>query len=306
MSGHDFLFKVVVIGDSGVGKSSLIEKYTKDSKDVTVEYKQKAIKVEDIVIKGQIWDVGVDKYKAYSGAVGALLVYSVNSKASFKNCEVWLNELKSFNAHPGMVVMLVGNKCDLNDTREVPEDEAKSFALKNNLTFIETSAKDDTGVGEAFERILLDIYKQQTSTGQPTHNQQQQQHQPPTNQSHVPQYPHYGVPPPVHDPLRVPPPHRPDFGIGPSGDLYPSPGAGFGYIPGLDPHGGNLIGPHHPGFGIPDPFAPNPSHFPRGGRGSLPPRGARFDPFGPPGTRPYPDNDHLPPPGGHFDDDMYM
>jgi len=303
MTDHDFLFKVVVIGDSGVGKSTLIEKYTKDSKDLTVEYKHRAIKVDDIVIKGQIWDVRNDKYKAYNGALGALLVYSVHSRASFKNCENWLSELKAFNA--GIVVMLVGNKCDLN-AREVPEDEAKTFALKNNLNFIETSAKDDISVGEAFERLLLEIFKQQTSTSQ---QQQQQQQQPSSsnqkNQSpHVPHYPPYSMPP-VHDPLRVPPPHRPDFGIG-SGDLYPSPGAGFGYIPGLDPfHGGNLIGPHHPGFGIRDPFAPNPAYFPGGGRGILPPRGARFDPFGPPGVRPYPDNDHLPPPG-HFDDDMYM
>jgi len=122
--------------------------------------------------------------------------------------------------------------------------------------------------------------------------------------AYPPQYPPQSpYPDPHHDPLRVPRPERP-FGIG-GGDVYPGSGGGFGYIPGIDPFGGggSLVGPHHPGFGIPDPFLPNPHHFPRGGR--LPPRGARFDPFGPPGVRPNPDHDHFRPPG-NFDDDLYM
>lgn len=300
MTDHDFLFKVVVIGDAGVGKSTFVNKISTDS---NVQYKSRTIKVDDIVIKGQIWDSGNDRFKAYHGAVGALVIYSVTSRASFKNCETWLNEIKS-NAQPGAVITLVGNKSDMNDSREVPEDEAKTFALKNNLSFIEVSAILDHGVGEAVDRLLMEIFKQQTSQPSP---QPQQQQQPPTYypRNQTPSYPPSSVPP-IHDPLRIPPPVRPGpgFGIG-SGDLYPSPGAGFGYIPGLDPFGGgSLIGPHHPGFGIRDPFAPNPAHFPSG-RGSLPPRGARFDPFGPPGVRPYPDSDHFPPPG-NFDDDMYM
>jgi hypothetical protein len=124
--------------------------------------------------------------------------------------------------------------------------------------------------------------------------------------------------------LRVPRPqgnypqsNYPPFGVG-GEDLYPGPGGGFGYIPGApggDPFhqpghgGGSLIGPNHPGFGLRDPFAPP---LPGGGGfGGFPgvrppPRGSRFDPFGPPGVRPNPDNDHFPPPGGDFSDDMYM
>jgi len=109
------------------------------------------------------------------------------------------------------------------------------------------------------------------------------------------------------DPLRVPRPvGQPTFPMG-GGDLYPGPGGGFGYIPGLDPFargGGSFVGPNHPSFGIRDPYAPNPAYFP--GRGGMPPRGARFDPFGPPGVRPYPDHDHMPPPGNFDHDDMYM
>jgi len=170
-----FLYKVVVIGDSGVGKSNLIERYTKDTfKEETkttigVEFGHKTIKVDDKVIKAQIWDTaGQERFKAltrgyYRGALGALLVYSITNRVSFHNSETWLDELKT-HADPGIIIMLVGNKCDLSNLREVPETEAKSFAQKNKLAFIETSAKEDNCVGQAFERLLLDIYKQQTST----------------------------------------------------------------------------------------------------------------------------------------------
>jgi len=175
LEDHDFLYKVVVIGDSGVGKSNLIERYTKDTfKEETkttigVEFGHKTIKVDDKVIKAQIWDTaGQERFKAltrgyYRGALGALLVYSITNRVSFHNSETWLEELKT-HADPGIIIMLVGNKSDLSSLREVPETEAKSFAQKNKLAFIETSAKEDYGVGQAFERLLLDIYKQQTST----------------------------------------------------------------------------------------------------------------------------------------------
>jgi small GTP-binding protein len=175
LEDHDFLYKVVVIGDSGVGKSNLIERYTKDTfKEETkttigVEFGHKTIKVDDKVIKAQIWDTaGQERFKAltrgyYRGALGALLVYSITNRVSFHNCETWLEELKA-HADPGIIIMLVGNKCDLSNLREVPETEAKTWAQKNKLSFIETSAKEDVGVGQAFERLLIEIYKQQTST----------------------------------------------------------------------------------------------------------------------------------------------
>jgi len=91
------------------------------------------------------------------------LVYSITNRVSFHNCETWLEELKA-HADPGIIIMLVGNKCDLSNLREVPETEAKTWAQKNKLSFIETSAKEDVGVSQAFERLLIEIYKQQTST----------------------------------------------------------------------------------------------------------------------------------------------
>uniref|UniRef100_A0A6B2LGY6 Uncharacterized protein n=1 Tax=Arcella intermedia TaxID=1963864 RepID=A0A6B2LGY6_9EUKA len=171
---HDFLYKVVVIGDSGVGKSNLIDRYTKDSfreetkTTIGVEFGHKTIKVDDKIIKAQIWDTaGQERFKAltrgyYRGALGALLVYSILSKQSFDNCQTWLEELVA-HADPGILVMLVGNKTDLDSQREVSTEEAKNFAHQNKLSFIETSAKDSTNVSEAFERLVQEIFKQVNS-----------------------------------------------------------------------------------------------------------------------------------------------
>jgi len=169
--GHDFLWKVVVIGDSGVGKSNLIDRYTKDQfreetkTTIGVEFGHKQIKVDGKDIKAQIWDTaGQERFRAltrgyYRGAMGALLVYSVTNRASFDNCDPWLEEL-IHHADPGIIVMLVGNKTDMTDQRDVTTEEGTEFARKNNLHFVETSAKDSTNVSEAFERLIRAIYKQ--------------------------------------------------------------------------------------------------------------------------------------------------
>jgi len=120
------------------------------------------------VIKAQIWDTaGQERFKAltrgyYRGALGALLVYSIANKQSFENCETWLEELVT-HADPGIMVMLVGNKTDLEHQREIPLNVATDFAQKNKLLFVEASAKDNTNVVEAFERLIQEIYKQVNS-----------------------------------------------------------------------------------------------------------------------------------------------
>jgi len=174
---HDFLYKVVVIGDSGVGKSNLIDRYTKDTfreetkTTIGVEFGHKTIRVDDKIIKAQIWDTaGQERFKAltrgyYRGGLGALLVYSILNKQSFENCETWLEELVT-HVDPGILVMLVGNKSDMESLREVTTEEAKEFAHKNKLSFIEASAKESTNVAEAFERLIQEIYKQVNSTPQ--------------------------------------------------------------------------------------------------------------------------------------------
>mmetsp|Transcript_7742 Transcript_7742/g.23187 ORF Transcript_7742/g.23187 Transcript_7742/m.23187 type:complete len:153 (+) Transcript_7742:340-798(+) len=106
---------------------------------------------------------GQERYRAitsayYRGAVGALLVYDISKRLTFENVERWLKELRT-HADPSIVVMLVGNKCDLKHLQAVLTDDAKAFAEQNNLAFIETSALDATNVDLAFETILIEIYR---------------------------------------------------------------------------------------------------------------------------------------------------
>ena len=152
---YDYLFKVVIIGDSGVGKSNLLSRFTRnefhlDSKStIGVEFATRSIQHDGKIIKAQIWDTaGQERYRAitsayYRGAVGALLVYDISKRLTFENVERWLKELRT-HADPSIVVMLVGNKCDLKHLQAVLTDDAKSFAEQNNLAFIETSAMDAT------------------------------------------------------------------------------------------------------------------------------------------------------------------
>ncbi|PVD36499.1 hypothetical protein C0Q70_03483 [Pomacea canaliculata] len=165
---YDYLFKVVLIGDSGVGKSNLLSRFTRnefnlESKStIGVEFATRSIQVDGKTIKAQIWDTaGQERYRAitsayYRGAVGALLVYDIAKHLTYENVERWLKELRD-HADQNIVIMLVGNKSDLRHLRAVPTDEAKAFAEKNNLSFIETSALDSTNVEAAFHNILTGI-----------------------------------------------------------------------------------------------------------------------------------------------------
>jgi small GTP-binding protein len=160
------------MGNSAVGKSSLVRRFTsnefrKDSKStIGVEFSTMSVRVGDKSVKAQIWDTaGQERYRSitssyYRGAVGALLVYDVTDSNSFDDLHVWLKEIRQ-NAEEDCRIMLCGNKCDLESQRRVNEREALVFARNNGLAFIETSAKDATGVDEAFTRILEEICKTQ-------------------------------------------------------------------------------------------------------------------------------------------------
>lgn len=156
---------VVLIGDSGVGKSNLLSRFTRnefnlDSKStIGVEFATRSIQVDAKTIKAQIWDTaGQERYRAitsayYRGAVGALLVYDISKHQTYENVTRWLKELRD-HADSNIVIMLVGNKSDLRHLRAVPTEEAKQFASENNLSFIETSALDASNVELAFQNIL--------------------------------------------------------------------------------------------------------------------------------------------------------
>lgn len=160
---------VVLIGDSGVGKSNLLSRFTRnefnlDSKStIGVEFATRSISVDAKTIKAQIWDTaGQERYRAitsayYRGAVGALLVYDISKRQTYENVQRWLKELRD-HADSNIVIMLVGNKSDLKHLRAVPTEEAKTFASENNLSFIETSALDASNVELAFQNILTGEY----------------------------------------------------------------------------------------------------------------------------------------------------
>lgn len=154
-----------------MGKSNILGRFTRnefnlESKStIGVEFATRTVTVDDKIIKAQIWDTaGQERYRAitsayYRGAVGALLMYDISKYETYENVNRWLTELRE-HAVPQIVIMLVGNKCDLTHLRAVSTEEAQQFAEEKKLMFIETSALDATNVERAFQDILTEIYHQ--------------------------------------------------------------------------------------------------------------------------------------------------
>lgn len=171
---YNFVFKVVLIGESGVGKSNLLSRFTKnefnhDSRTtIGVEFSTRTMALNGLTIKAQIWDTaGLERYRAitsayYRGAVGALLIYDISKQLTYQSAERWLKELYD-HADPQIVVMLVGNKSDLASVRSVSTEDAKDFAERNGLLFMETSALESTNVEAAFNNVLTEIHKKVSS-----------------------------------------------------------------------------------------------------------------------------------------------
>uniref|UniRef100_A0A1B0B9M6 Ras-related protein Rab-25 n=1 Tax=Glossina palpalis gambiensis TaxID=67801 RepID=A0A1B0B9M6_9MUSC len=167
---YDYLFKVVLLGDTSVGKSNLVSRFTRnefnlESKStIGVEFATRSVKVDGITIKVQVWDTaGQECYRAltsayYRGAVGALLVYDIAKRMTYENIDRWLQALR-YHVDRDIVIMMVGNKSDLTDLRSVTTNEAKQFAELKGLSFIETSALDSTNVDAAFQNVLAEIYR---------------------------------------------------------------------------------------------------------------------------------------------------
>uniref|UniRef100_K3YMW5 Uncharacterized protein n=3 Tax=Setaria TaxID=4554 RepID=K3YMW5_SETIT len=166
---EEYLFKVVIIGDSAVGKSNLLSRYARNEFNlhskatIGVEFQTQSMDIDGKEVKAQIWDTaGQERFRAvtsayYRGAFGALLVYDISRRSTFENVGRWLQEL---NTHSDTTVakMLVGNKCDLDNIREVPVEEGKALAEAESMFFMETSALDATNVETAFEIVIKEIY----------------------------------------------------------------------------------------------------------------------------------------------------
>mmetsp|Transcript_5014 Transcript_5014/g.10126 ORF Transcript_5014/g.10126 Transcript_5014/m.10126 type:complete len:211 (-) Transcript_5014:892-1524(-) len=167
---YAYLFKFIIIGDTGVGKSCLLLQFT-DKRftpihDLTigVEFGARIVSVEDKQLKLQIWDTaGQESFRSitrsyYRGAAGALLVYDITRKETFEHLLSWLEDARA-HSNSNMTIILVGNKSDLDHRREVPRESGEQFAKEHGLLFLETSAKNNTNVEEAFLDTAKAIYE---------------------------------------------------------------------------------------------------------------------------------------------------
>lgn len=164
---YDHLFKLLIIGESGVGKTCLLLRFTDDSftanhlTTIGIDFKIKIINLEEKLIKLQIWDTaGQERFRTitktyYKGAHGIILTYDVTDENSFKNIRTWVKQIET-NAQNNVCKVLVGNKCDRDD-RKVSLDEGAKLAKEFNMQFFETSAKTNYNVNETFTFLTKEI-----------------------------------------------------------------------------------------------------------------------------------------------------
>ena len=168
----DIKFKIMVIGESKVGKTSVIKKYTQNKfggvylTTVGVDFQDKIINIDDRKIRLQIWDTaGQERFRNitknyFNSSNGFLLIYDITDKESLEHLNFWNAQIQ-LNAPAKSKSVLLGNKCDLEGSRAVSIEEGKIFAEKNKIKFFETSAKNGTNIDQAFEYLANEIYNEQ-------------------------------------------------------------------------------------------------------------------------------------------------
>jgi Ras-related protein Rab-1A len=164
---YDYLYKYLILGDPGVGKTSLLIRFVDDSgslPEIIVDYKTKDLVLEGKKVKLQIWDTaGQERFKRvvssyYRFVTGILLVYDITNLESFQNLDSWLTQIEKY-AQAGALKILIGSKNDLEKDRKVTFEQGKEFADKNGMKFFETSAKESTNVKESFLTITEENFQ---------------------------------------------------------------------------------------------------------------------------------------------------
>lgn len=178
---YDYLFKLLLIGDSGVGKSCLLLRFADDTytesyiSTIGVDFKIRTIELDGKTIKLQIWDTaGQERFRTitssyYRGAHGIIVVYDVTDQESFNNVKQWLQEIDRY-ASENVNKLLVGNKCDLTTKKVVDFTTAKEYADQLGIPFLETSAKNATNVEQAFMTMAAEIKNRMGPETKPADN----------------------------------------------------------------------------------------------------------------------------------------
>ncbi|KAF9117133.1 GTP-binding protein [Mortierella sp. AM989] len=174
-ASYDYLIKLLLIGDSGVGKSCLLLRFSDDSftpsfiTTIGIDFKIRTIELDGKRIKLQIWDTaGQERFRTittayYRGAMGILLVYDVTDERSFSNIRNWFSNIEQ-HASEGVNKILIGNKCDMPDKKVISKDQGQALADEFGIKFLETSAKSNICVEEAFFSLARDIKKRMIDT----------------------------------------------------------------------------------------------------------------------------------------------
>jgi len=172
----DYLFKLILIGDSGVGKSCLLQRFCGETQvaethvsTIGVDFRFRYVNIDKKVVKLQIWDTaGQEKFRTitnayYRGADGVIMVYDVTNAESFEHVEEWLADVNQF-AGDSITKLLVGNKCDKKDERAITFDEALKKSEQMTMPFVETSAKEGDGVDGAFLQLTKALINRHSKT----------------------------------------------------------------------------------------------------------------------------------------------